>query len=84
MPKILITSLLVFISVLSFGQGWQFAAGPGAVLYKGDLLDWHLAPSSAQLQKMSPSVNLQVRYQEKNGSTLEQNLVQANIDLNEL
>jgi len=64
--KILLTSLLVFISVLSFGQGWQLAAGPGAVLYKGDLLDWHLAPNAAQLKKMSPSVNLQVRYQKKN------------------
>lgn len=57
---------MVFISVLSFGQGWQFAAGPGVVLYKGDLLDWHLAPNAAQLKKMSPSVNLQVRYQKKN------------------
>ena len=82
MPKILLTSLLVFISVLVFGQRWQFAAGPGAVVYKGDLLDWHLAPNAAQLKKMSPSVNFQVRYQEKNGSTLEQNLVQTNIDLN--
>ncbi len=66
MFKLLLTSLLAFITFLSFGQRWQFAAGPGAVLYKGDLLDWHLAPNSAQLQKMSPSVNLQVRYQEKN------------------
>jgi hypothetical protein len=64
--KILLTSLLVFISVLVFGQRWQFAAGPGAVLYKGDLLDWHLIPNRAQLEKMSPSVNFQVRYQEKN------------------
>jgi len=64
--KILLTSLLVFISVLTFGQRWQFAAGPGAVLYKGDLLDWHLVPNTAQLKKMSPSVNFQVRYQEKN------------------
>ena len=66
MPKILLTSLLVFISVLVLGQRWQFAAGPGAVLYKGDLLDWHLAPNAAQLEKMSPSVNFQVRYQQKN------------------
>jgi hypothetical protein len=65
-PKILLTSLLVFISVLVLGQRWQFATGPGAVLYKGDLLDWHLAPNAAQLKKMSPSVNFQVRYQEKN------------------
>jgi hypothetical protein len=64
-PKILLTSLLVLISVLVFGQRWQFAGGPGAVLYKGDLLDWHYRPNRAQLAKMSPSVNLQVRYQEK-------------------
>lgn len=51
MSKILLTSLLVFISVLTFGQRWQLAAGPGAVLYKGDLLDWHLAPNAAQLKK---------------------------------
>lgn len=64
--KILLTSLLIFLSVLVFGQRWQFAAGPGAVIYKGDLLDWHLVPNSAQLKKMSPSVNFQVRFQEKN------------------
>lgn len=66
MLKILFTSLLGLFSVLTFGQRWQFAGGGGMVLYKGDLLDWHLAPNAAQLKKMSPSVNFQVRYQEKN------------------
>lgn len=66
MPKILLTILLIFSNVLAFGQRWQFAAGGGMVLYKGDLLDWHLMPNAIQLKKMSPSVNFQVRYQEKN------------------
>jgi len=64
--KSLLTILLVFISVLIYGQRWQFATGPGVILYKGNLLDWHLIPNRAQLGKISPSVNFQVRYQEKN------------------
>jgi len=36
------------------------------------------------LNNKSYKLPIRIRYQEKNGSTLEQNLVQANIDLNGL
>lgn len=48
------------------GQQWQYGVGGGMTLFKGDLSDWHLIPNGAQLAKMSPALNFQLSYQEKN------------------
>ena len=62
------TYLLLFllgISATLSAQRWQVGGGIGANLFKGDLMDWSLRPSLQQFLQVSPSIQAQVRYQEK-------------------
>lgn len=64
MLKSFLLLLLLGISGTLSAQRWQVGGGVGANLFKGDLMDWSLRPSVDQLLQASPSLNLQVRYQE--------------------
>ena len=64
MLKSFLLLLLLGISGTLSAQRWQVGGGIGANLFKGDLMDWSLRPSVDQLLQASPSLNLQVRYQE--------------------
>lgn len=56
--------LIFFSASSSFAQRWQWSLGAGATLYKGDMQDWAMYPSVAQMKQLLPSLNVEIAYQE--------------------
>ncbi len=49
--------LLLFISLDGFSQSYFYSVGIGGNLFKGDLQQWNIRPSFAQLKTIRPTVN---------------------------
>lgn len=77
--------LIFFLSLLALGfsvqaQRWSMSVGAGGTLYKGDLSDWNLLPTLAQLKTMNTAVDFQVRFQPKQAFAYRAKLTFTGID----